>query len=321
MNCSLIKCKLPSNSVKKYSTITNLKKPCFSFNLSFNFVLRNRNMQLTLLSKFPFSSAFENSYNLIQQQEELYNLEEAFIRRIPKMNNTALAYACEDMNKKKINNPYIWELVYNRIKEIKNSFTLTEIVVMFHSYCNSISFNINFTHLIKIFWDLLNDKLDDLDYLSLIALYICAEKSKNIQQMQLISTFLLKCILEDYNKMKLTEKGLAVFLKIFCSNQNILDKKHIDHINYHIQKIDIKEVKNVMLCLHFFFKYKLFDEPFISLLKKIQSLIIFKNIDPNIVLKYLSMMSSIDSYPNIMQEIKNTLSIIYLSHHINEQGL
>ncbi|SBS80581.1 conserved Plasmodium protein, unknown function [Plasmodium ovale curtisi] len=283
----------------------------------FSPLFRKKSTAQILCSRAFFSSLSQGKHDLIKHMEESYNLEEAFIRRISKMNNTALAYTCEDINKKRINNRYIWELVYNRINEIKKSFSINELVVIFHAYCHSISFDINFSNYINLFWDLLGDKIKDLDYLSLIGLYFCSEKTGNAQKMEEISNFLLTYILEDCTQIKVAEKGLAIILKILCYTKKTVDDKHIYNVSNFIQNVDIKEIKNIILCLHFFVKFKLFNKSFVILLKKIQSLIIFKKINYYMVFKYLCSIYSMSKNSTAMQEVKRTLSIIYLSHRIN----
>ncbi|SBT31616.1 conserved Plasmodium protein, unknown function [Plasmodium ovale wallikeri] len=197
----------------------------------FNPLLRKQSTaQILLCGRAFFSSLSPGKHDLIKHMEESYNLEEAVIRRVSKMNNTALAYTCEDINKKRINSRYIWELVYNRINEIKKSFSVNELVVIFHAYCHSISFDINFSNFINLFWDLLGDKIRDLDYLSLIGLYFCAEKTGNVEKMEEISNFLLAYILEDCTQIKVAEKGLAVILKILCYTKKNVDNKHISNL-------------------------------------------------------------------------------------------
>ncbi|CRG94348.1 conserved Plasmodium protein, unknown function [Plasmodium gallinaceum] len=282
-----------------------------------NLILLNKKVKFSYNREISSNSIFYHKNDLIKVNEEINNLEEAFIRRISKMNNTALAYACEDINKNKINNLHIWKLIYNRTKEISNSFSLSELVVMFHAYCRSISFDQNFINLINLFWSLIENKLNDLDYLSLIALYFCAEKTKNSQKMEEISNLLLKNILHERDNIKLKEKGLMIILKILCDDKKKIDEEHIKNICNIVQKVDIKEIKNILLCMQFFLKYKAFDEPFIILLKKIQSLLIFKKINPYDILKHLYYISNINN-PIILEEVKNTLSIIYLSHSISK---
>ncbi|CRG98705.1 conserved Plasmodium protein, unknown function [Plasmodium relictum] len=281
-----------------------------------NLILLNKKIKNSFNRMFSSNSIFHHKTDLIKINEEINNLEEALIRRISKMNNTALAYSCEDINKNKINNPHLWELIYKRTREISNSFVISELVVMFHAYCKSISFDPNFINLINLFWNLLENKLCDLDYLSLIALYVCAEKTKNSQKKKEIGNLLLECIFSGCENIKLKEEGLMIILKILCNYKKKIDEKHIKNICNIIQKVDVKEIRNTFLCMQFFLKYKEFDEPFIIILKKIQSLLIFKNVNPYLVLKHLYFISNINN-PIILQEVKNTLSIIYLSHNIN----
>ncbi|GAW79464.1 hypothetical protein, conserved [Plasmodium gonderi] len=281
---------------------------------------RNSMNKYFLLSgkKASFSFHLQKKRDTIKETEESYNFEDALIRRISKMNNTALAHTCENTNKRRINNPYIWELVHDRIKVIRNSFSLNEVVVMFHAYCNSTSYDPKFTHLINLFWDILENKLGGLDYLSYIALYFCAEKTKDEKKMEEISTLLQKLLLNnDIAKMKITEKGLSIILKTFCyNNKKEIGNKHVKIVGELMQKVDVKEVGNIMLCLFFFFKHDVFDESFVAILKKVQYLLIFKQINPHVVLKCLRVTSKLSNNDIALQEVRNTLCIATLAHYI-----
>ncbi|KAI4840396.1 hypothetical protein MKS88_001118 [Plasmodium brasilianum] len=309
-----------------------LKKPkTFYLNSA---LLLSKRIGHSASGKIQYSSHVHQKYERIKYTEEVYNMEDTYIRRVSKMNNTALTYTCEDINRKRMKNEYLWKLIYDRIKEIRNSFSVNELVVMFHAYCNSKSFDGNFILLINLFWTLLENKLNNMDYISLIALYFCAEKTENVKKMNEVGSSLLNhIIVNDCEEIKLTEKGLSIILKILCntsgssSNGNIgsnnvsndnktADEKILAHISKFIQRVDMKEIKNIMLSLHFLLKYKIFDEPFVVLLKKVQSLLIFKNINPHLVLKCLSLLKTINN-PTAMQEVKSTLSIIYLSCYIS----
>ncbi|EUD66767.1 hypothetical protein C922_02752 [Plasmodium inui San Antonio 1] len=270
--------------------------------------------------KAPFTSYFQQKREAIKETEESYNLEEAFVRRISKMNNTALAHTCEDINRRKMNNHYMWELVHDRVRTIRNSFSADELVVMLNAYCNSLSFDPNFTHLVNLFWDLLEDKLENLDYLSHIALYSCAEKTKNEKKMEQITTLLQNALLKNGSpQMKLTERGLQIILKVFCKNEKIvIQKEHVTSVGELIQKMDVKEVRNVLLCLFFFFKYNSFDEPFLGILKKIQELLIFKKINPCTVFHCLSVTPKLcNDNPSALQGVRSTLCVAHLAQRIS----
>ncbi|CXH95615.1 conserved Plasmodium protein, unknown function [Plasmodium berghei] len=299
----------------KYNFVTKFNY--FYYNKIF---LKNKKIY-KMVKNISFSSHCQDKYELIKKNEDAYNLEDTFIRSIRKMNNTSLVYTSEDINKNGMNNKYLWELIYNRAKEIKNSFSINEIVVLFHAYCNSLSYDINCMQIINFFWDLLNNKMNNLNYSSLLALYSCAEKTKNSQKIKEISNILLKYMLDHPSEMKLTEKGLNIILKIciYNSNDNI-DNKSVINISNHIQNVDLKDVKTAMLCLHFFLIFNSFGEPFVNLLKKIQSLLIFKKINPYIVLKYLYLLTNINNHPIAIKEVKNTISIIYLLHRANNNS-
>ncbi|CDU16305.1 hypothetical protein YYC_04995 [Plasmodium yoelii 17X] len=296
----------------KYNFVTKFNY--FYYN---NIFLKNKRIYKRV-KNISFSSYCQDKYEVIKKNEEAYNLEDTFIRSIRKMNNTSLVYASEDINKNGMNNKYLWELIYNRAKGIKNSFSINEIVVLFHAYCNSLSYDINCIQIINFFWDLLNNKMDNLNYSSLLALYSCAEKTKNSQKIKEISNILLKYMLNHSSEMKLTEKGLNIILKICIHNSS--DNKTVIDISNHIQNVDLKDVKTVMLCLHFFLIFNSFGEPFVNLLKKIQYLLIFKKINPYIVLKYLYLLTNINNHPIAIKEVKNTISIIYLLHQANNNS-
>ncbi|SOV75392.1 conserved Plasmodium protein, unknown function [Plasmodium reichenowi] len=285
------------------------------------FILKNKKIKIGYNKVHFFFHALDEKINSIKENEEAYNFEDTIIRRINKMNNTALVFTCENINKKKINNPYIWELIYNRINEIYHSFSLTEIIVLFHAYCNSISFDIkSMNSLINFLWNILENKINDVEDLSsLLGLYVCAEKTKNLTKREHISNLILQryiTLIEQDKIFHLNEIRLSIFLKILCShNKNIiqLDKKYIMQFSNDISKIIIRNINTLMLCLHFFIKYQIYDEPFIILLKQIQNLLIFKKeINGNVILKYFSFISNLRN-PYALQEIKNVLSIIYLS--------
>ncbi|KMZ82253.1 hypothetical protein PVIIG_03507 [Plasmodium vivax India VII] len=274
--------------------------------------------------KAAFTSFFQQKREAIKETEESYNLEEAFLRRISKMNNSALAHTCEDINKRKMNNHYMWELVHDRVRAIRSSFSADELVVILHAYCNSLSFDPNFTHLIKLFWDLLEDKLEGLDHLSHIALYYCAEKTKNEKKMEQITALLQNALLKNGSpsQMKLTERGLHIILKIFCKNEKlVIQKEHVAAVGELIQKVDVKEVQNVLLCLFFFFKYGSFDEPFLAILKKIQELLIFKKINPCTVLKCLSVTPKLcNDNAAALHAVRSTLCVAHLAQRIITGG-
>lgn len=273
--------------------------------------------------KAPFTSYFQEKKETIKEMEESYNLEDAFLRRISKMNNSALAHTCEDINKRRMNNHYMWELVHDRAKTIRNSFSADELVVMLHAYCNSLSFDPKFTHLVNLFWDLLEDKLENLDYLSHIALYYCAEKTGNEKKMEQITVLLLNTLLNNGStQMKLKERGLEIILKIFRKNEKVvIQKEHVKAVGVLIQKVDVKEVRNVLLCLSFFFKYSSFDEPFLAILKKIQELLIFKKINPCVVLKCLSFTPKLcNDNAAALQGVRNTLCVAHLVQRITTGG-
>ncbi|CAD2085349.1 conserved Plasmodium protein, unknown function [Plasmodium vinckei lentum] len=299
----------------KYKLVTKFNY--FYYN---NICLKNKRI-CAIVKNISFSSHCQDKYELIKKNEEAYNLEDTFIRSIRKMNNTSLVYASEDINKNGMNNKYLWELIYSRAKEIKNSFSINEIVVLFHAYCNSLSYDINCIQIIIFFWDLLNNKMNDLNYSSLLALYSCAEKTKNSHKIKEISNILLKYMLDHPSEIKLTEKGLNIILKMCIHNYSdsieTIDNMNIIHTSNYIQNVDLKDAKTVMLCLHFFIIFNSFGDPFVNLLKKIQSLLIFKKITPYIVLKYLCLLNNINNYPIAIKEVKNTISIIYLLHRAN----
>ncbi|SOS76320.1 conserved Plasmodium protein, unknown function [Plasmodium sp. gorilla clade G1] len=286
------------------------------------FILKNKKIKIGYNNKVHFFfHTLDEKINSIKENEEAYNFEDTIIRRINKMNNTALVFTCENINKKKINNPYIWELIYNRINEIYHSFSLTEIIVLFHAYCNSISFDIkSMNSLINFLWNILENKINDVEDLSsLLALYVCAEKTKNLTKREHISNLILQryiTLIEQDKIFHINEIRLSIFLKILCShNKNIIqvDKKYIMQFSNDISKIIIRNINTLMLCLHFFIKYQIYDEPFIILLKQIQNLLIYKKeINVNVILKYFSFISNLRN-PYALQEIKNVLSIIYLS--------
>ncbi|GAB64955.1 hypothetical protein PCYB_041570 [Plasmodium cynomolgi strain B] len=271
-----------------------------------------RDINRALLSgekKERFMSYFQQKREDIKETEESYNLEEAFLRRISKMNNSALAHTCEDINRRKMNNHYMWELVHVRVRAIRNSFNGDELVVMLHAYCNSLSFDPNFTDLVNLFWDLLEEKLENLDYLSHIALYYCAEKTKNEKKMDQITALLQNALLKNGSpQMKLTERGLQIILKIFCKNEKIVvQKEHITAVGELIQKVDVKEVRNVFS----------FDEPFLAILKKIQELLIFKKINPCTVLKCLSVTPKLcNDNAAALQGVRSTLCVAHLAQRI-----
>ncbi|ANQ06596.1 Uncharacterized protein PCOAH_00009320 [Plasmodium coatneyi] len=268
----------------------------------------------------PFKSYFQEKKEAIKEMEESYNLEDAFLRRISKMNNSALAHTCEDINRRRMNNHYMWELVHDRVRAIRNSFSADELVVMLHAYCNSLSFDPNFTHLVNLFWELLEDKIDYLDYLSHIALYYCAEKTKNEKKMEQITALLLNTLLKNGSpEMKLTERGLEIILKAVCKSEKIvIQKEHVTSVGELIQKVDVKEVRNVLLCLSFFFKYSSFDEPFLAILKKIQQLLIFKKINPCTVLKWLSVTPKLcNENAAALQGVRSTLCVAHLAQRIS----
>ncbi|KYO03070.1 hypothetical protein PRSY57_0213400 [Plasmodium reichenowi] len=285
------------------------------------FILKNKKIKIGYNKVHFFFHTLDEKINSIKENEEAYNFEDTIIRRINKMNNTALVFTCENINKKKINNPYIWELIYNRINEIYHSFSLTEIIVLFHAYCNSISFDIkSMNSLINFLWNILENKINDVEDLSsLLGLYVCAEKTKNLTKREHISNLILQryiTLIEQDKIFHINQIRLSIFLKILCShNKNIiqLDKKYIMQFSNDISKIIIRNINTLMLCLHFFIKYQIYDEPFIILLKQIQNLLIFKKeINGNVILKYFSFISNLRN-PYALQEIKNVLSIIYLS--------
>ncbi|SOV73757.1 conserved Plasmodium protein, unknown function [Plasmodium sp. gorilla clade G3] len=292
-------------------------------NIYNSFILKNKKINIGYNKVHFFFHTLDEKINSIKENEDAYNFEDTIIRRINKMNNTALVFTCENINKKKINNPYIWELVYNRINEIHHSFSLTEIIVLFHAYCNSISFDIKLMNsLINFLWNILENKINDVEDLSsLLALYVCAEKTKNLTKLEHISNLILQryiTLLEQDKIFHINEIRLSIFLKILCShNKNIIqvNKKYIMQFSNDISKINIKNINTLMLCLHFFIKYQIYDEPFIILLKQIQNLLIFKKeINVNVILKYFSFISNLKN-PYALQEIKNVLSIIYLSKY------
>lgn len=285
----------------------------FRYHLSF----LHKGIKYRLNDSCFLSSYDHNKINRIKIEEEVNNIEEAFIRRIPKMNNTALAYTCEEINKNQIKNLFLWELIYERIKEINNSFTAIELTLIFHAYCKSKSFNKQNEKFITFMWVSLEPHIENLNYCSLIALYYCAEKTTNEQKIKEIGNYLIKQTIKDLENIKLSEMGLMILVKALCTINDSVDIKFIQKVcELIIYKVEIKGWTNILLCFQFFLKYKIFNNHFLYLLKKIQLLIILKKINPHVVLEYFTRINNIED-PVTIKEIKNTLSIIYLSHKKN----